>query len=57
MLQVIGDVVGTFMEVDFESDDVAAGRFLRAKLHLDIRKPLQRAVSLLMSTLREAAGV
>jgi hypothetical protein len=43
--QVIGDEVGTFMEVDFESDDVAAGRFLRVKVRLDIHKPLQRSVT------------
>lgn len=38
---ITGDEVGELMEVDFEEDDLAAGRFLRIKLKMDIRKPLR----------------
>jgi hypothetical protein len=32
------------MVVDFESDDVAEGRFLHVKVYLDIHRPLQCSV-------------
>lgn len=42
---MIGDEIGEFIEVDFESDDLAAGRFLRLKVRLDICKPLMRGTT------------
>lgn len=44
----IGEDIGEFMEVDFENDDLAAGRFLRVKVRIDIRKPLRRGVTVEM---------
>lgn len=38
--QAIGDEVGVFVEMESESDEIGAGRFLRLKVKLDIRKPL-----------------
>jgi hypothetical protein len=43
--KVIGDEIGESIEVDFESDDLAAGRFLRLKVRLDICKPLMRGTT------------
>uniref|UniRef100_K3ZNG2 CCHC-type domain-containing protein n=1 Tax=Setaria italica TaxID=4555 RepID=K3ZNG2_SETIT len=43
--EVIGDEFGKFLEVDFESDDLAAGRVLRVKVRLDIRLPLRRGIT------------
>lgn len=43
--EVIGDEIGEFMEVDFESDDLAAGRFLWVKVRLDIRLPLRCGIT------------
>jgi len=45
--RVIGDEVGEFLEIeaDVEADDIVAGRFLRLKVRLDIRKPLMRGVT------------
>lgn len=39
--QTLGDEIGSFMETDCENDTTAAGRFLRVKVRLDIRKPLR----------------
>ena len=44
--RVIGDEVGEYMEM--EADDIVAGRFLRLKVRLDIRKPLMRGVTILL---------
>lgn len=33
------------MEVEFESDDQAARRFLHVKVRLDIRLPLRRGIT------------
>ena len=41
--RAIGDDVGEFMEVDADGSDLAAGRDLRLKVRMDIRKPLRRA--------------
>lgn len=43
--EVIGDEIGDFMEMDFESDDLAAGRFLQVKVRLDIRHPLRCGIT------------
>lgn len=40
----IGDDIGEFLEVDFENDDMAARRYLRVKVRIDIHKPLQRGI-------------
>jgi hypothetical protein len=42
----IGDEVGVFLEMEEEDkpDEIVAGRFLRLKVRLDIRKPLMRGV-------------
>ena len=42
----IGENLGTFLEVDAEEDELAIGHFLRVKILLDIRKPLQRGVTM-----------
>jgi hypothetical protein len=42
--KVIGDDVGEFMEVEADRGVVAAGRSLRLKIRLDIRKPLQQGI-------------
>lgn len=42
---VIGDDVGSFLEVAADGDDSAVGRALRIKIRLDIRKPLRRGGS------------
>ena len=39
--RAIGDDVGEFMEVDADGSDLAAGRDLRLKVWMDIRKPLR----------------
>lgn len=41
------------MDVDFEDDGMAAGRFLRVKVRLDVRKPLMRGI---MADLWENVG-
>lgn len=44
----IGDEVGEFMEMeaDLEPNKIVAGRFMRVKVKLDIRKPLKRGVTI-----------
>jgi hypothetical protein len=41
----IAEDIGEFMEVDFENDDMAAGRYLGVKVRIDIRKPLRRGIT------------
>ena len=43
---VIGDEIGEFMDVDFENDEMADGRFLHVKIRLDISKPLGRGITI-----------
>jgi hypothetical protein len=42
--ETLGDEIRSFMEVDCENDDLAAGRFLRVKVRLDIRQPLRQGL-------------
>lgn len=42
--RAIGDDVGEFMEMETDGGDMAAGRILRLKIWLDIRKPLRRGI-------------
>lgn len=46
--RAIGDEMGEFMETeaDSEPNEIIAGRFLRVKVRLDIRKPLMRGVTI-----------
>lgn len=43
--RLIGDDIGDFMEVEAEDGVLAAGRALRLKIRLDIRKPLRRGIT------------
>ncbi|CAN6236094.1 unnamed protein product [Urochloa humidicola] len=42
----IGDRVGKTIEVDTDEGGSAVGKFLRIKIHFDIRKPLMRGVTM-----------
>lgn len=42
--EVIGDEVGSFMEVAEAGDDSVVGRALRIKIRLDILNPLRRGI-------------
>lgn len=53
MAVTIGNVVGSFMEADVENGDYAAGRFLRLKVRLDIRKPLIRGMTMIIGEDKE----
>ena len=44
--EAIGEEVGEFVEMEKEEDGSAVGRFMRIKVHIDIRKPLMRGVTL-----------
>ena len=41
---LIGDKVGKSVEVDTDEDGSAVGSFLRMKVLIDVRQPLQRGV-------------
>lgn len=41
---ILGDKIGMFREVDVGDDGLAAGRVLRIKVVIDIRKPLMRSI-------------
>lgn len=45
-VRAIGEEVGEFMKMESKADDMAARRFLRLKVRLDIRKPLMRGVTI-----------
>jgi hypothetical protein len=44
--EAIGEELGSFMTMDLDEDGTARGRYLRIKVHLDIRKPLMRGVTM-----------
>lgn len=42
--RLIGDKVGSFLDVDTDEDGLAVGNYLRIKVMIDVRKPLFRGV-------------
>lgn len=44
--EVVGNVVGEFMDVDVEENGTAAGYYLRVKVKIDIRVPILRGVNI-----------
>lgn len=43
--RAIGDDIGGFMETEADGGELAAGRVLRLKVHLDIWKPLRHEIT------------
>lgn len=43
--RAIGDDIGEFVEVEADGGELAAGRSLRLKIRMDIRKPLRRGIT------------
>lgn len=43
--KIIGEKIGVYKEVDVDEDGRAAGRLLRIKVIIDIRKPLMRGIT------------
>lgn len=44
--EIIGNEIGSFMDVDVEENGTAAGCYLRIKVRIDIRNPIMRGVTL-----------
>lgn len=44
----LGDEIGKFMKTNCENDGLSARCFLRVKVRIDIRKPLQRGITVAM---------
>jgi hypothetical protein len=48
VVEIIGNGVGEFMDVDVEENGTAVGQYLRVKVRIDIQCPLMRGVTMEM---------